>query len=178
MKIVMKSYTLTRRYFRFFFRILSCLFLFTLLSCDLTRRPTNTLPLDESFATFDDACQWDRGIYTELRARQGGITVTPQEYMADYLNLSAGFSSSGLTLHGWTELSPSFRDFGSIYQWYYFTLMNCNSTPNGYDALIEKTQKALAGSSADRKRELEEQIELLRTFKGHPTLHVLITTPV
>lgn len=136
-------------------------------SCDLTRRPTYSIPLEEGLITYADAESWDRGIYTQFRNRYGGNFVTTQEIMADYLNASADFGNRGGDLHGWTELSASSGNFATIYQWYYSTMKNVNSTIENYGRVRQNIQKELdnATSESDKKKAMA-QLKNLDRFWG------------
>ena len=135
--------------------------------CDLTRKPTSVIPLDESLLNYSDAVRWNRGIYTQFRNRQGGTFVTPQEIMGDLLNASADFANRGGFLHGWVDLTPSQEDYGTMWRLYYSTMKNINKTLSGYDTVREDIKSNLSKTS-DKKEisKYEKQLEDIDRFEG------------
>ena len=138
-----------------------------LTSCDLTRRPTSVLPLEESLETYDDAVAFNRGIMAQFRNRYGGSFSTPQEYMADYLNASANLGNVAGQLHGWKELTPSYGTFSSVYYMYYSTMKNLNYTVEQYQVVQNRIKEALAKTTNEaEKAKRQEEIDDLSLFIG------------
>ncbi len=90
-------------------------------SCNLDREPKELIPFDNAFNSFNDAKQWDNGLYATLRKLFGGEYILPQEVQADMLNDCFG---SYYTLHGWTMRADG--SFFNFYQNYYAVLVDAN----------------------------------------------------
>lgn len=137
-------------------------------SCDLTRKPTSSISLDESLETFQDAEAWNRGVYAQFRNRQGGSFVTIQERMGDCLNASDGFGNRGGDYYLWDEMSASDGGISTVYSYYYSTLKNVNKLlEGGYQHVIDLLQsEAAATDDKNAKASLEEEIEKTKEYLG------------
>lgn len=137
-------------------------------SCDLTRKPTASLNVDEAIETFDDAVAWNRGVYAQFRNRQGGSFVTVQERMGDCLNASAGYGNRGGMQFGWKEMSASDGDVEYVYQMYYSTLKNTNKLiESGYQTVIDNIETEKVGKDAETVDYLDEEIEVVKEYLGN-----------
>lgn len=139
-----------------------------LASCDLTRMPSKSIPIDESLKTYEDAAKWNRGVYTQFRNRQGGVFVTIQEQMSDYLNASSEFGNRGGVHHGWVEMSASDNDVATVYAYYYSALKNLNSLINGgYQGVIDDIEAEKAGTTNEKTlKTYEAQMGEIKSFIG------------
>lgn len=163
MNTIMNISERTKVILAIFFMVVASLFS----SCDLTRKPTDSLSKEESLLNFDDAVVFNKGVMAQFRNRQGGNFVSPQEYQADCVNASADFGNRSGLLHGWVELSASDGIFATVYQWYYSTLKNVNFTLEEYPKVIESLNKELGEATSDKEKEdIEDKILGVNLFMG------------
>ncbi len=100
--------------------------LLTVLSCDLERRPFNSLASDNALETVSDAQNWDNAFMDFLRGRSRGIFDHNLEIQSDQYNATVTFGNRQGGVHFWKDFNSSDYDLKNIFAAYYRGLKNIN----------------------------------------------------
>ena len=135
------------KYIRIFFVLFIASSLY---SCDLDRFPRHQIVTDESFASVDDARNWDNGIFAMLRTRIYGDFMIPQDVMGDQLNATVDFGNRRGWLHQWAPLNASDGTLLSVWTNYYQGIRDANFIISSLPILVEYLEAGEGISAADR----------------------------
>src|SRR5688572_20250077 len=114
--------------------IVGGLLVVALASCSkdrLDKTPYSSIALTEAFETVKDASTWNRGLYSNLRARVGGIYTYTGDLQADLLNASLDFGNRNGFPHRWEGFLADDYTLRDVWSGYYSGLTNVNITIKG-----------------------------------------------
>ena len=117
--------------------IVGGLLIASLASCSksLDKMPYSDIELSQSFQSVKDAKTWNTGLYSNLRARVGGIYTFTTDVQADQLNASLDFGNRNGFPHRWEGFLADDYNIRDIWQGYYRGITNANIMINGFNQI-------------------------------------------
>lgn len=104
-------------------------------SDDLERNPFSSIPAGESFLSYDDALNWDAGMYGDLRGRVGGTRMYVPDIQADQLNATQNYGNRNGFPHRWEQFLAADGTIQGIWSGYYSGIRDVNVALAGFDNL-------------------------------------------
>lgn len=96
-----------------------------LASCEMDLKPYSAISENEALTSVTDFKNMRVGLYSTLRGRVSGSTMTLSEFQVDNFNAVAGYSNTFGDIYRW-QFTSNTGDFASIYGGYQGTIARAN----------------------------------------------------
>lgn len=113
-----------------------------LTACEMDQFPTSSIPNEESWQVYQDAVNFNQGLFARLRS-VGATGWTISDMQMDYFQPGKGYGNRGGLIYRWEYLSTE-DDMESVWTTAYSTITNCNNFINNYKGIEVSEDEAAA----------------------------------
>ena len=105
-----------------------------LTACEMDQFPTSSIPNEESWQVYQDAVNFNQGLFARLR-NVGASGWTISDMQMDYFQPGKGYGNRGGLIYRWEYLSTE-DDMESVWTTAYSTITNANNFINNYRSIL------------------------------------------